>query len=513
MIDTRTVPASPGCYLFMGTDGVLYIGKAKHLRKRVSSYFRQRQIDEKTRALVKRITDVKCFVTKNEIEALILENTLIKKHQPPYNISLKDSRRYAYLQLTDELYPRLLLSRKRTGGGKFFGPFVSGQARDQIQSTLIKAFKIRTCKRLPKKACLRYHIGLCDAPCIQAVTRDVYMAGVTQAAHALGGQTKDLLKTLSHDMQTASKEQRYEHALRCRDQIAAVEYLEHKQVMDRDRQVNEDVFCSLVRNGTVYCVMFNVSQGTLDNKQVFEFPYQKDWLEEFLSRYYADHPLPGELILSTVISPAQKAFFKQQRKGSFTVTVPKRGEKRTLLDIARKNIEATFFGEESRLQALGKSLGLQDIPRVMECFDISHLGGTQTVASMVQFRNGLPHKAGYRRFKIRTVSGGDDFTAMQEVVGRRYSRLKREQEPLPDLVVIDGGKGQLNAALEALKEAEVSLPVISIAKEFEEVYVPGRSSPVSMKKDGLLLIQRIRDEAHRFAVKYQRVRRSKEAFA
>lgn len=519
MIDLSGVPDNPGCYIFSdGTGKVIYVGKAKNLKKRVKSYFQKKGLDAKTEGLVRSINAVDFIVTDNEVEALVLENTYIKKHRPRYNINLKEAQKYAYVRLTDEPFPRLLIARGHRdrqipGKGELFGPFVSAAARDHILTVLNKTFKLRTCKRLPKKACLRYHIHVCHAPCIHNIDETGYMEKIKQVRQVLKGGTQELIDHLSAEMKLASEELNFEHALELRDQIGALKGLSERQKMERDRKYNEDIIHYLVKNSTVYLLLFNVHRGVLENKRAFNFePTGEDFFEEFLVQYYSDNKIPGELIVPQPLSDSTVSFLKLQAGKSVCVTVPQRGEKKQLLDLVMKNIEMTFFGDVERLRDLKNALKMQETPVVIECFDISHISGTGMVASMVQFRNALPDKNNYRRYKIKTVTGVDDFSSIAEVVRRRYTRLKEENADLPDLVLIDGGIGQLNAATAELKKLRVRIPTISLAKKLEEIYVPGADEPLvlSRKSKALQLLQRVRDEAHRFAITYNRLLRKKE---
>ncbi len=510
MIDLKKIPKNPGCYLFKDSaDGIIYVGKAKSLRKRVSSYFLKKDHDPKTAILVQNIAGAEFIITDNEVEALILENNLIKRHSPKYNIDLKDSKQYAYIQLTAEPYPRLVISRKRTGAGKFYGPFVSGSERDYILGYLNKAFRLRTCRRLPKRACLRYHLNLCTAPCIGNVSAEEYASQIKNAQAVLEGRAGELVLLLGDEMKKAAKSQDFEKSIVIREQISAISHLRERQNMQRQKSHNEDIINYMVSGDKVYLMIFNISKGIMINRSEFIFGYSQDFLEEFLLQYYTGHPLPKELVLPESIGAP--LFELLRSRGSIAITVPKQGEKKELLELVRKNIEITHFGNEEKMKALMARLKLNTLPRVIECFDISHLSGTAMVGSMVQFRNGLPDKSNYRKFRIRTVEGIDDFASIAEVVRRRYSRLQREESQFPDLIIIDGGKGQLSAALSELKALGIRIPVISIAKRLEEIYVPGLPYSIRLKeKDAAQkFIQEIRDEAHRFAISYNRLLRSR----
>lgn len=513
MINYSKLPTKPGCYLYKNEkDEIIYIGKAKDLKKRVASYFQKRDHDEKTLALINNISDFDYIVTENEVEALLLENTLIKEHKPKYNIDLKDSKKYASIEITDEKFPRLLIARTKHGRGEFFGPFVSGQKRDYIINFLKKTFKLRTCKRLPKKACMRYHINLCDAPCTGNISKDDYDKKIRDIKYVLKGKTKELIEELNKEMKTSSEKLEFEKAIELRNQINALKSLSEKQNMERDRKYNEDIIHYTVYENQVFLLLFNVYKGTLTNKEDFIFDYKKDFLEEFLVQYYSENKIPKEIIVPEKIDSSIVDFLNHKKGRKVILTVPEKGEKKNLLLLAKKNLELSFFGDITKVEELQKKLKLNDLPSVIECFDISHLSGTSAVGSMVQFRNGKPDKNNYRRFKIISEEGfQDDFVAMMEVVLRRYTRLVKEKAQMPDLIIIDGGKGQLNCALSVLETLSLRIPSISIAKKFEEIYLPGRKTPLRLdkKEKALKFIQEIRDEAHRFAIGYNRLLRKK----
>lgn len=509
----KDLPHAPGCYLFLdGFGRIIYIGKAKDIQKRVSTYF-LRDADSKTEYLVKNISGIDFFVTDTEVEALVLENNLVKKHQPKFNIDLKDAKSFAYLALTSEAFPRLVLARGRPEGShEYFGPFTSAEDRDHILMAVRKTFKIRTCRRLPKKACLRYHIGICSAPCMGKITKEQYAETVAQAKEVLSGKSKELKARLLDEMKNASEATDYERALDLKKKTDALDWLSERQKMQRKKRYDEAIINYMIRGNTVYLAIFGTHSGILDEKREYSFPYTPDFLEEFLVQFYSENPVPKELIVPENLGGPLKLFLEQKRESVVRIVKPLRGEKKKLLELVAKNIELAFFSEEKTLEDLKDRLGLDDLPKVIECFDISHLSGTMTVGSMVQFKNAEPNKSEYRRFKIRTVGGIDDVRAISEVVRRRYYRLIKEKRSLPDLIVIDGGRGQLNAAMAQLKKLGLNIPIVSLAKRLEEVYVPGLSGPLQIDKKtaALKLLQRVRDEAHRFAISYNRLLRKKE---
>ncbi len=517
MINLTTIPKNPGCYLFKDINGtILYIGKAKNLAKRVRSYFAKKHEDEKTKKLVSKIDSVDFFVTDSEIEALILENNLIKKHTPKYNVDLKDSKRYAYVELTNEEFPRFLIARKPNlkSDSIYFGPFVSAASRDHILEAVRRIFKIRTCKKLPKRTCLRYSIGLCSAPCTKQISKTDYLKDVFSAKMVLEGKNKELLKRLKKRMEKLSKAQNYELALEVREQMSALDYLSERQKMERQKNYDEDIIHYVVVGETVHLMLFNSRKGILENKQEFELEKTPYFLEEFLVDFYSkEQVVPREIIVpKRVDAKIEKHLGTFRRFGKVKLTVPKQGLKKELLDLVLKNLEIGLFGNREKIEDLMNSLKLNELPKVIECFDISHLGGTMTVASMVQFRNGVADKNNYRKYKIRSVEGNDDYASMKEVVSRRYSKLKREGLDFPNLIVVDGGKGQLSSTMEVMTGLGLKVPVISLAKREEEVFIPGRVTPIILDKRGkaLKLLQEIRDEAHRFAITYNRLLRRKK---
>ncbi len=513
MFDLTTLPTDSGCYLFRdAAKKIIYVGKAKNLRKRVKSYDQKKEMDPKTRSLVSSIASVEFFVTDTEVEALILENTLIKKHQPKYNINLKDAKTFAFIELTNEKFPRLLIARQKQGDGKYYGPFVSALERDHVLQFLNRTFALRTCKKLPKKSCLRYHLQLCNAPCIGLISNEEYGKKIRNVQLVLSGKTKVLLKKLDLEMARKSKCLEFENALLLRNQIIAIQHLQEHQKMQRQRIFDEDIINYIIKDGTVYLMLFNIYRGTLSTKNEFVFSYNPDFLDEFIVQYYSKNPIPSEVIVPQKLSDSLAVFLMHKRKKKVRVIVPKKGEKKQLLDLVLKNIEITFFGDVSKVEELQRQLNLQEPPQVIECFDISHLSGTLMVGSMVQYRNGKPDKTNYRRFRIRIVEGIDDVAAITEVIQRRYTRLKQEHTALPQLIIIDGGVGQLHSAVHELEKINLKIPIISIAKQFEEIYLPGSPQALHLnkKEKALLFVREIRDEAHRFAIAYNRLLRKKE---
>ncbi|MBD3203024.1 excinuclease ABC subunit C [Candidatus Woesearchaeota archaeon] len=511
MLMKLNIPSEPGCYMFKDSrDKIIYIGKAGNLKKRVGSYFYKNDHDAKTKALIENISDIDYITTDNEKEALLLEDSLIKENQPKYNIMLKDAKSYAYILLTDHEFPRIKISRDKKESGKFFGPFISGEERDYIFNAAAKIFKIRTCKNMPKRPCLRYHMKICSAPCAEKISRKDYLENVENAGHALKGNTKGLKRRLEKKMQYFSENKMFEKAMEKRDQIRAIESLKERQKIVRQKKYNEDIINFIKRENRIFLMVFNIYKGTLVNMQDFSFDFIDGFLEEFLQRYYSENPVPKELILPERVSDALNDYLSEKKGSNVKITLPKIGEKKKLLKLIKKNIETHYFKGMKKTESLKKELGLKNIPHVIECFDISHISGTSTAGSMVQFRHGKPDKTNYRRFKLRTVKKADDYKSLGEVVRRRYRRLIKENREFPDLIIIDGGKGQLGAAVKELKNLSLNIPILSFAKQDDEIFAPGKKDAIILSKDSeaLLFITEIIAEAHRFAIKYNKKLRS-----
>ncbi len=532
-IDYQALPTKPGCYIYQNKDNkVIYVGKAKNLKKRVSSYFTKNKLDIKTNLLVNNICYVDYIITNNEIEALLLENNLIKKYNPKYNIDLKDSTTYSYLKLTSEKYPRLIIFRNSSNERKeqntskkdIFGPFVNSDYRKKIQNYINKYLKLRTCKRIPKKECVRYHLGHCLAPCINKDTEKQYLENISEVRKILNGKTKQVLKKLEQNLKIYQLNQNFENALILRDKISAIKYLEEKQVTQRNKTYNEDIINYVEQNNKIYLILFNIDKGLLLNKK--EFIINKEnlintqtelentsILDNFIIKYYSNNSIPKEIIVPEELNQLTKNYLEKIKEENVKIVIPKIAEKKKLLDLVKINIEETFFKKLNTLKNLKEKLKLRNTPYIMECFDISHLSGTNIVASMVQFKDGLENKKEYRKYKMKTVHDNNDFASMKEVITRRYTRLIKENKKLPNLIIVDGGKGQLNIAKEVLEKLNIinKIDLISLAKRKEEIYKIDNifSIKLSKKSNELKLIQQIRDEAHRFAITFQKSLRSR----
>jgi excinuclease ABC subunit C len=528
------LPDSPGVYLWKDAEGeVLYVGKAKRLRARVRSYYASDHFESpKTRHLVRHIADLETIVVPTEAHALILEANLIKEHRPKFNIALKDDKSYPYIKVTlQEPYPRVLVTRRLQGdGARYFGPYTDVGAMRRALNVVKRIFTVRSCsydmpRELPERACLDHHIGRCKAPCVGLQSREDYRAMIEEVVHFLDGKTDEVVRRVRQRMEAAAADLDFERAAELRDALAKLEHLEEPTVVLEVEGGDRDVV-GYARDGDDACVaIMRIRSGKLlAREHRFLDNIDGDPDTDVLSAYLARTYVTAEERAAELLVPfdfEDRTLLEESLPGT-RVLVPQRGPKRELIDLAEQNArhlleELKLASAESEERAaspvyeLQRELGLTRVPRALVCFDISHAQGTDTVASMVWFENGRPKRAEYRKFKVETVAGIDDFASMNEVVGRYFKRRVDEQRPLPDLVVIDGGKGQLGAARAALESLGLSeLPLISLAKREEEIFVPGRSESVriSRRSAALRLLQQARDEAHRFAVTFQRKRRS-----
>ena len=525
---------------------VIYVGKASRLRDRVRSYFQSpRGHDPKTRELVSHVLDFEVIRTDTATEALILENELIKRYQPKYNVMLKDSKTYPYLKITHEEWPRVILTRQiRDDGGRYFGPYTSAGAAYRTLNLLNRLFPYRKCdKKITghDEVCLYYHLHQCTAPCISAVDRVTYMAAIERTALLLNGYAEEVIRPLEEEMAQAADAWNFERAAELRDRIASVHHVMERQKIVSPSGTNTDVIAlakgpggdagvqvGFLRNGKILGSEFFPMQATIDDRP-------EEILRGFIGQFYAEAAVVPPLLLVQHALAASEAeilveWLRNRRNGKVEILHPRRGRKRALVEMVEKsaaeNLEQSrikFLTNEQKmvgaLTELAEALELPRLPRRIECFDISNLHGTNPVASMVVFEDGRPAKKEYRRFTIKTVTGSNDFAMMQEVIRRRFRRAAEAEtdgvgtwSSLPDLVIVDGGKGQLSAAGEILTEVGMAdQAVVGLAKENEELFLPARRDPVILPRDAqaLFLVQRIRDEAHRFAVTFHRQRRSK----
>ena len=515
MRNYHTLPTSPGVYLYKNSkEEIIYIGKAKNLRSRVSSYFRGSNLSPKTKFLVSHIAEIDFIMVDTEVEALLLENKLIKQHSPKYNISLKDGKTYAYILVTDEEYPRIIAERNTRRKGKYFGPYTDGSARYEVMQLVIKLFKLRICKTLPKRPCLNYHIGLCTAPCINVVTKEEYGTQVRKALEFLSGNTEPVVTQLQQEMEEASAVLKFEVALEKKKQLESILILTQRQKVDLIKKFDQDIVAVHVENNVAIINLFSITHGVMSGKKEFRFEVEDNVLCSFICRYYSGHAIPEEIVLNNAAweddseHEALEGYLSHLKGSRVVVHVPQRGEKRALVSMALKN--AQFGSSEKILEEIQEKLRLPTVPRVIECFDMSNLGYDYLVGGMTQWIDGKANPQGYRRFQIKSFTGkNDDFASMKEVVTRRYSRLVAEGKAMPNLIMVDGGLGQLRVAVAALKEIGVVVPVISLAKRNEEIYVPYNPKPLSFDINSpmMLLLRRIRDSVHNYVVSYNRKKR------
>jgi len=544
------VPARPGCYLFRDAAGeVLYVGKAEVLRHRVRSYFQEGGTPHpRTRAMVARVADVETVVTDSPVEALLLECNLIKRHRPPYNVRLRDDKHYPYICLKmDEPFPRpIVVRRVKKDGNRYFGPYTSSAAMRQALRVIKAVFQLRSCTRKiavgdRQRLCLEYHLKLCSGPCASLVTQREYLRAVDEVTEFLEGKAERALTALRAKMETAAEALNFEAAAQARDQILAIERVLEKQKVLSTDQEDQDVV-ALACDGVQSCAaVLQMRLGRLQGQEHFfldgadpEEPGEA--VRQFLEQYYqrasrcprrvlASHDFTDREVLEAWLSDRRAAVATRREGQRVEVAVPQRGEKRRLVELAEQNAAQALAERKSRQAAdqhqaeqamaeLQEALGLPRVPYRIECYDISNTSGAESVGAMVVFEHGQPRKSDYRKFRIRTVDGPNDFASIQETLRRRLQRnLAGDVRfgELPDLIVIDGGKGQLGAALEAERELGVEIPTVGLAKQLEEVFLPGRRESVLLPRasQGLFLLQRLRDEAHRFGLTYHRSLRGK----
>ena len=541
------LPTGCGVYQFLdNNESPLYIGKAKNIRSRVRSYFRKdKHLYGRLRIMIAKAVDVQVIVTDNEAEALILENNLIKERRPRYNINLRDDKTYPYICIKNEPFPRIFPTRRVVkDGSKYFGPYTDVSNMKRALGAIRSIFKIRTCSldlspepisRGKYQVCLEFHIQKCAGPCIGNQSSESYEATISQIETLLKGHTGALKRILVEAMQRASSLQQYEEAARLRNQISAVEKYAQSQKVVTAELIDRDLFALATtrEENAAVAVCFKVREGKIigrEHKIIRQIEGYDDpvLMQRYLEHYYTQSAFfPDQVFLGTSVTEpeALTTFLTGQRGKKVILHMPQRGQKAELMRMVQANAEL-LLGEyklalmrrgEDRIpfavQALQNDLQLRKLPRRIECFDISHLGGTGTVASCIVFHNGRPRKSDYRSYKIRSVPDGkpDDFLSMEEVVRRRFRRIRSEDGPWPDLVVVDGGKGQLSSAVKALKQTEIygKFPIIGLSKRLEEVYFPEDKEAYHIAKQSasLQLIQRVRDEAHRFAINLQRKQR------
>ena len=539
----KLLPALPGCYIYYNKDGeIIYVGKAKILKRRVMSYFNRKQHDSiKVSILVSQIERLEYIVTNTEVEALILENHLIKKHQPKYNILLKDDKKYPYFLITDEDFPRIKIVRKRNINfekGRYYGPYTDIRAMHATLDFLKKIFPLKQCKtqRYQNRPCLYYHIGKCLAPCQNLVTPEEYQNVVKQAELFLAGKQSELMDEIINQMQKYSDNLQFEKAAKLRDSYNDLKKtLEKQKVVYENTKLNEDIISFMCDDGIFVIVILMIREGRLIDKKDFVYEVEDEDKTEFFATFFKEYynnlklEYPDKIVSNSLEDLGEKVLYEQwleilaRKKVKISYGKSKQGKELQML--ADKNAKVTLDNAKiAKMSKIGndfneigaylaEKLKLKNFPHRIECYDISHIQGTNTVASMVVFINGLKKGSEYRKFKIKSTEGKpDDFQSMKEVLTRRLSRLGEKKWEKPDLIIIDGGKGQLSSVMQIIKEMNIEgIDIVSLAKRQEEVFLPNQSKSVLLPRnsEALFLIQRIRDEAHRFAITFHRNLRSK----
>ena len=542
----KLVPTQPGCYLYYDKEGtIIYVGKAKNLKRRVYSYFHKQHESPKTNILVSQIEKLEYIITDSEVEALILESHLIKQHKPKYNILLKDDKKYPYFLITDEDFPRIQVVRKKNlnpDKGRFYGPYTDVGAMYATLDFLKRLFPLKQCKtpKFTNRPCLYYHIGKCLAPCQGKVTPEEYQKLIQQVELFLSGKQSELLKQIQTQMLKYAESEQFEKAAKMRDSYLDLQKtLERQKVVYENTKLNEDIIAVIYEDGILAIVIMMIREGRLIDKKDFTYFVDNvdktEYFETFFRDYYTNLKLefPDRIISKDLEEVGEKELYQDWLKilsGKKVTISYGKGKYKELYELALKN--ATNLLENAKLKKmaqirddfnevgsyLAEKLQLTNFPNRIECYDISHIQGTNTVASMVVFQNGLPKKTAYRKFKIKSTEGKpDDFLSMKEVLSRRLSRLGEPKWEKPDLIIIDGGKGQLSSVMQIVEEMGIKvgkggIDFVSLAKREEEVFLPNQSDSILLPRDSnaLYLIQRIRDEAHRFAITFHRDLRSKK---
>ena len=536
------LPALPGCYIYYNKDNeVIYVGKAKILKRRVMSYFNRKHDSVKVNVLVAQIERLEYIITNTEVEALILESHLIKKYKPKYNVLLKDDKKYPYFLITDEDFPRITIVRKRNINqekGKYYGPYTDIRAMHATLDFLKKIFPLKQCKspKFKDRPCLYYHIGRCMAPCQNLVTPEEYKKLVKQAELFLSGKQSELMNQIKEQMQKYSDSLQFEKAAKLRDSYNDLaKTLEKQKVVYENTKLNEDVISLMADDGIFAIVILMIREGRLIDKKDFVYEVEEDDRTEFFATFFKEYystlklEFPDKIVSNELEAVGEKALYEEWLEilsgKKIKISYGKSAQGKELQMLADKNAKVVLdnakISKMSKIRDdfneigsyLAEKLQLKNFPYRMECYDISHIQGTNTVASMVTFINGVPKKSEYRKFKVKITEGKpDDFLSMKEVLTRRLSHLGEEKWAKPDLMIIDGGKGQLSSVMEIIEELGITgIDVVSLAKKHEEVFLPKQSKPVILPRNSssLFLFQRIRDEAHRFAITYHRKLRSK----
>ncbi|MEM4137131.1 MAG: excinuclease ABC subunit UvrC [Candidatus Anstonellaceae archaeon] len=521
----KNLPASCGVYIFKDKNAnVIYVGKAKNIKKRVSSYFLDKA-EGKTLVLIKNIADIETIITNNELEALILESNLIKKHYPKYNVLLKEASKERYVVITNEEFPRLLIVRKNREGrikkivGKIYGPFLFGDPKALFIKTLRKIFKIRTCNKMPKKVCLQYYLGNCDGPCEKKISKEEYNKNIQKLKEILEDEQKMLeyIEELKVKMLEEAKNKNFEKAITLRNAIESLENLLTRQNIEKISNLNEDYIAIIKEGNRIYAQVWKMIRGVICGREKYSFEsLEEDYLEEFIKGYYQTNPIPSKIFINKLPRNRKliEKYLSHNANREVKILDATKSKSKNLIELILKNLflELSAGGTDIAVIELKKALDMQKYPIRIECFDISNLGQEAIVGSMVRFDNAKPSKENYRRFKIKTTKTQNDFQSIKEIVYRRYKRLKQEGKEYPDMILIDGGINQLRAAKRALDELGLDIELFSFEKQNELIYSAKDYKPLDIKnyKEAFLLIKYLIREAHRFALEYNKKIRDKK---
>ncbi len=531
------IPTSPGVYIYKNSrDEIIYVGKAKNLRNRVMSYFTSKhESSPKTQYLVQNIASYETILVDSEVEALLLENKLIKKHKPKYNINLKDSKTYAYIKITNDKIPKILTTRKVTKTGTYFGPYIDGKLRMELLAMCISLFKIITPKSFSSKSKLYYELGITPAESLDKIDVEDYKQKVKMAKDFLNGKNiPQLKKQLKDEMDNASKNMKFEVALEKRNQLLTLENIQERQKVDTVKNYDQDVVVSIHDDGQEQCLiqLFHVSKGVISGKKEFLLDYDEDVFESFLKMYYSSHLAPSEILVNTTSwnddsHESLEAYLSKKRGSKVEIKEPKKGEKKALVELVVKNAKENY-AKKNVLEQLREKLSLKQLPKIIECFDMSNFGSNDVVGGMTRFVNMQEDKDGYRKFEIKSFSGkNDDYMAMRETLTRRYKRIIENADrrkkglqvtkdyELPNLVIIDGGPGHFETGRKVFEELGIAnnIDFISIAKgekrDRNEIYTIHKSDPLIFNDNStmMLFLRKVRDSVHNYVINYNRKKR------
>lgn len=538
--DPKTFPNKPGVYIFKDTeDKIIYIGKAKSLKKRISQYFMQKHENSiKTRFLVSKIEKIDYIIVDNEVEALLLENKLIKKHKPKYNINLKDDKTYPYIKITDEEFPKIMQTRVVKEDGEYYGPFTDGNARSEVYYLLVSIFKLLTPKTFKSKSKLNYEIGLAPAKSEKEIDKKSYEENIELAKQFLNGNVKPTVKKLKNEMINASNNRQYEYALDLKNKLIAIENFIEKQKVDQIKKFDQDIIVCGPHLDKLKFVVLSIVKGTILGKKQYIIEKEENSFENFLKAFYQNHPVPREIIVEENLTTEKEVlekYLSTLKLSKVEITQPKKGDKLKLLELAKQNLSIEL-DETSILKEIQEKFHLPKYPKIIEFFDMSNLGKGYQVGALTYWEDGKRIAKNSRKFQIKSFTGkNDDFGAMREVLFRRYKRLKEmgdkrieigdeaenrkvsnlhslnsNPENLPNLIILDGGKGQLSAGLDALRVLRLEIPILALAKKEEEIFSIDKHFKFDKNSPMMLLIRRMRDTTHNYVIAYNRKKRNIE---